>query len=246
MPTRTELWLVRETVGPDPAAIEECVAAGLLTPPPTRSRFATSSPAQAVGSSLSGPRRRELEALVLAALGTREDVDAARLAHHARGARAPEAILRHAGERGACRGRGRRAPRGVEHAEAALAAATELGEDRAELLDLVSTEAYLCGRYDRALVTRRDELALHEAAGRPAETGDSLRSLSRLEWWTGDSAAADGGRPARDRDPRTARPRPPARHGLRLAVGAPHARLAARRGDRDRPPGDRARDRDRR
>ena len=58
------------------------------------------------------------------------------------------------------------------------------------LLDLVSIEANLCGRLQRALSARREELALHEAAGRRAETGDSLRWLSRLEWWTGDSAAA--------------------------------------------------------
>ena len=197
VPTRTELWLVRDTVGADPAAVEECVAAGLLTVTQEAITFRHELARAAVASGLGGRRRRELESLVLAALGTREDVDAARLAHHARGARAPEAILRHAGTAARAAHAVGAHREALGHAEAALAAATELGEDRAELLDLVSAEAYLCGRYDRALVTRREELALHEAAGRRAETGDSLRMLSRVEWWTGDSAAAmDAGRRA--------------------------------------------------
>ena len=55
-----------------------------------------------------------------------------------------------------------------------------------------------------------------------------------------------GRRAALDRGARAARARLAARHGLRLAVGAAHAGLAARRGDRGRPAGDRAGDRDRR
>jgi hypothetical protein len=43
-----------------------------------------------------GSRRRELHLEVLAALGTRPSVDPARLAHHARRAGDPDAVLRHA------------------------------------------------------------------------------------------------------------------------------------------------------
>lgn len=191
VPTRTELWLVREALGHDPQALEESIAAGLLTATDDAVAFRHDLARAAVAGTLSAPHRRELEALVLAALGTRDDIDAARLAHHARAARDAEAILRHAHEAALAASAVGAHREALEHAEAALAATTELGRDRAALLDLVSTEAYLCGQLEKALAARRGALALHEAAGRQAETGDSLRWLSRLLWWTGRGAEAE-------------------------------------------------------
>jgi DNA-binding CsgD family transcriptional regulator len=186
VPTRTETWLL-----PDVDALDECVAAGLLVAADDAVAFRHDLAREAVASGLSAPRRRELELHVLEALTARGGVDAARLAHHAREARAPEAIVLHAREAAlaaAAVGAHREA---LEHAEAALAAATELNRDRAELLELVSTESYLCGKLAQALEARRDALALHEEAGRDAEVGDSLRWLSRLHWWAGDGDAAE-------------------------------------------------------
>jgi DNA-binding CsgD family transcriptional regulator len=186
VPTRTETWLV-----PDVEALDECVAAGLLTATQDAVAFRHELARAAVASGLSAPRRRELELHVLGALTERGGVDAARLAHHAREARAPEAILPHAREAAHAAARVGAHREALEHAEAALAAATQLGQDRAELLELFSTEAYLCGRLAEALDARREALALHEAAGRSAEVGDSLRWLSRLHWWAGDGDAAE-------------------------------------------------------
>jgi DNA-binding CsgD family transcriptional regulator/tetratricopeptide (TPR) repeat protein len=186
VPTRTELWLLGDAAG----ALDECVAAGLLQLVDDAVAFRHELARAAVAESLGDPRRRELEQRVLDVLEAREDVDAARLSHHARGARLPDAILRHAGaaaRTAVAAGAHRQA---LDHGEAALAAATQLGEDRAALLELVSEQAYLCGHLDRALAARRDALALHEAAGRQAEAGDNLRCLSQLEWWNGNGDAA--------------------------------------------------------
>ena len=191
VPTRTERWLVRETLGPDPEALEECAAAGLLTVGEASVAFRHELAREAVADALNATRRRELEALVLAALGTREGIDAARLAHHARGAQMPEAILRHAHEAALTAAAVGAHRESLAHAEAALGAAIELGRDRAALLDQVSTEAYMCGDFERALAARRDALALHEGAGRIEEAGESLSWLSRIEWWAGNGAAAE-------------------------------------------------------
>jgi tetratricopeptide (TPR) repeat protein len=65
-----------------------------------------------------------------------------------------------------------------------------LPELRATALEGIAVEAYLSGRAERALECRRELLALHEAAGDRLRTGDDLRWLSRLLWWTGDGPAA--------------------------------------------------------
>jgi DNA-binding CsgD family transcriptional regulator len=191
VPTSAELWLVRQTLGPSAAAVDECVAAGLLTSAGETVAFRHELARAAVASGMNPSRRRELELKVLNALAGRADVDAARLAHHARRAEDLDAILRHApvaARSASALGAHREA---LEHAEAALGAATELGVERVGLLELVSTEAYLCGRADRALATREQALAIHEEKGRRAEVGESLRWLSRLRWWSGDGAGGE-------------------------------------------------------
>jgi DNA-binding CsgD family transcriptional regulator len=191
VPTRAEPWLLQEAVGAEPAALDECVAAGLLTAGVDGVAFRHDLARAAVAAGLPPSRRRALNARVLAALRTRGGVDPARLAHHARAAGDWEAILRHAGDAAHAAAALHANAQALDHAEAALAAAAELGVDRTALLEQVSSAAYLCGRSERALAARRELLALHEAAGRPAETGDTLRWLARLEWFSGNGPAAD-------------------------------------------------------
>jgi DNA-binding CsgD family transcriptional regulator/tetratricopeptide (TPR) repeat protein len=74
----------------------------------------------------------------------------------------------------------------LEHWEAALRAQDGAGPPgRAEALEGVAIEAYLCGRPERALEARRALLQIHEAAGDARRAGDDLRWLSRILWWSG-------------------------------------------------------------
>jgi DNA-binding CsgD family transcriptional regulator/tetratricopeptide (TPR) repeat protein len=191
VPTRMELWLMRDALGHDPAALDECEAGGVLAIVGDAAAFRHELARAAVEGRLAPSRRRELHRAILAALEARAGVDPARLAHHARHAGDAEAVLRHApaaSRAASAFGAHRQA---LEHAEAALEAATELGDDRAELLEVVSMESYLCGRSDRALEARREALAIHDAAGRSTEVGECLRWLCRLYWWCGDGVAAE-------------------------------------------------------
>ena len=197
VPGATELWLFGETVGADAGAIDECIAAGLLTLRGDTVAFRHDLARRAVEDDLSPVRRRELDGLVLDALAADGDADPARLAHHARRAGRVDAIRRlaPAAARAASRSGGHH--QALEHWEAALAA--EEGADpavRAEALEGVAVEAYLCGRPARAVEARRALLAIHEAAGDALRVGDDLRWLARLLWWSGrgEEAVAAGDR----------------------------------------------------
>jgi DNA-binding CsgD family transcriptional regulator len=177
------------------AAIDECIAAGLLTLRDDAVAFRHDLARRAVEDAISPIRRRELDRRVLEALAAVEGADPARLAHHARRAGDVAAICRFApaAARAASAAGGHR--QALEHWEAALAA--EEGTDPAGRLDAlegVAIEAYLCGRPERALEARRALLALHEAAGDALRAGDDLRWLARVLWWSGrgeEAAAVD-------------------------------------------------------
>jgi AAA ATPase domain len=100
VPTRAELWLLERALGPPPAAVEACVAGGLLVVGTETIGFRHELLRRAVEGSLSALGRRELNRRVLALLaGAPEgEVDLARLVHHAREAGDPEAVLRYAPE----------------------------------------------------------------------------------------------------------------------------------------------------
>src|SRR5262249_39160771 len=119
------------------------------------------------------------------------DVPLARLVHHARAANDREAI-------------GRFAPAAAREAVAASAhrealsyyglalehAAGLADEQRAELLEPWSVEAYLSGRTTEAIEARQRAHAIWAAAGRLDRAGGALRWLSRLHWWAGDPVNA--------------------------------------------------------
>ncbi|MEA2481836.1 MAG: hypothetical protein QOJ07_3758, partial [Thermoleophilaceae bacterium] len=181
VPGSTELALA----GGDAAAIDECIAAGLLQLHGEALAFRHDLARLAVQEGISPVRRRELDRRVLAALEARGDADLARLVHHARHAGDADAIRRlaPAAARTASAARGHR--QAWEHWEAALEAG-----GGAEALEGVSHEAYLCGRLDRAVEAARALLAVHEAAGDTLATGDALRWLSRVLWWWGQGSEA--------------------------------------------------------
>ena len=186
IPGPAELWLLRETVFAGPAAIDECIDAGLLSLNGASLSFRHDLARRAVADELSPFRRRELDLLVLEALEAAGDADPALLAHHARRAGDPDAIRRlaPAAARAAAAAGGHQ--QALEHWEAALA----VSADDPETLEGVSTEGYLCARTDLALAARRKLLRLHESAGDRLAAGDDLRWLSRILWWSGQGMEA--------------------------------------------------------
>jgi DNA-binding CsgD family transcriptional regulator/tetratricopeptide (TPR) repeat protein len=220
VPGPAALPLVEATVGAAPAAVDECVRAGLLELHDGALAFRHDLARRAVEDALAPARRRELDLAVLAALEAAGGADPARLAHHARRAGDPGAIRRvaPAAARAAAAAGGHR--QALEQWEAALAAfgpaldgapagsagatppagagdgfasaasADAAAAGRAEALEGVAIEAYMCGRNERAVEARRALLALHEAAGDQLRAGDDLRWLARDLWWRGDGAEA--------------------------------------------------------
>ncbi|HSK38019.1 MAG TPA: AAA family ATPase, partial [Actinomycetota bacterium] len=193
VPTRTELWLLEQALGPSPAAVEACLDAGLLVAGPDAVGFRHELLRQAVEGSLSALARRELNRRVLEVLAAPERrVDLARLVHHAREAGDVEAVLRYAPEAARQAAAVAAHREAVGHYRAALAHAGRLPtEVRADLLEGCSVEAYLAGLAAEAVSAREAAVALREAAGDLERVGEGLRWLSRLHWWDDNRPAAE-------------------------------------------------------
>jgi DNA-binding CsgD family transcriptional regulator len=189
VPGRAELWLLEEALGPEPAAVERCVAAGLLVVGEDAAGFRHELLRQAVEGSLSSLGRRQLHRRVLRVLSEAEGrrVDIARLVHHAREAGDAEAVLGYAPEAARQAAAVAAHREAVGHYRAALDHADRLPPlGRAELLEGYSVEAYVSGLAQEALETRKAALRIREAEGTSSEElGESLRWLSRLSWWAG-------------------------------------------------------------
>ncbi|HYN16461.1 MAG TPA: hypothetical protein VEY96_00070, partial [Actinomycetes bacterium] len=189
VPTRAELWLLEEALGPEPAAVERCVAAGLLVVGEAAVGFRHELLRRAVEGSLSALGRRELNRRILRVLSEAEgrEVDIARLTHHAREAGDAEAVLRYAPEAARQAAAVAAHREAVGHYQAALAHADRLPPlGRAGLLEGYSFQAYLSGLAQEALEARQAALRIREAEGGSSEQlGESLRWLSRLSWWAG-------------------------------------------------------------
>ncbi len=191
VPAQTERWLVDECLGATDDALADCEERGLLMIDGSFVRYRHELARRAVEETLSGARRVALHREVLAALG-RRGASAARLAHHAWQADDAEALVRH----GFAAGREAAAAR--SHREAIdLLARVALHDtmmddrDRAEVLELLSEEAYHGSDPDRALQAREEALALRRELGDPLATGATLRWLSRIRWWARDRAGAE-------------------------------------------------------
>ncbi|MGE3235824.1 MAG: LuxR C-terminal-related transcriptional regulator, partial [Thermoleophilia bacterium] len=187
VPGRAETWLVEAVLrGSLAGPVDESVAAGMLEFDGDSLRFRHEIARVSVEGELSPMRRRELDGRVLAVLADREGVDPARVVHHARRAGDADAVL--AAAPGAARAAavaGAHA-QSADHFRAALESVGEApSEQRAELLEGLSEQAYLSGGPDEALSTRREALAIRTSLGQIAEAGEDERWLSRLLWWAG-------------------------------------------------------------
>ena len=199
---RVEPRLLDDIAGPDAAGVDECVARGVLRSDGAQLAFRHELARMAVLDAIAAPRRARLHAAVLAALEARDaGPDAlASLAHHAEAAGNRAAVLRYAPAAG------RRAAGLLAHREAAaqyaraLRFADELAPElRAGLLEARAYECYLTQQIDDAIAARTEALAIWRRTHDRINEGNTLRWLSRLNWFRGHNAQAEAaGRAALD------------------------------------------------
>jgi DNA-binding CsgD family transcriptional regulator/tetratricopeptide (TPR) repeat protein len=192
VPGKTEPWLLGRAARPDAVGIEGCLNIGMVLSEDGALGYRHELVRRAVEDSLPLPRKQELHAKVLAVLSARPDAPPARLAHHASCARDGEAVLRFAplaAAQAVSVGAHRAA---ASHLETMLPYADDLAPaDRADVLEKLSYECFLTGRYGRGSEVRRAALEIWRALGASLQEGDSLRLLSRLSWFDGRSAEAE-------------------------------------------------------
>jgi len=173
-PTRTELWLLKETLRPDVTVVEAAVAGGLLALTGDTIEFRHELIRQAVEESLSSLRHAELNRRALLALTGAPGVDLARLVHHARQAGDVEALLRYAPTVAGQAQRAGAHREAVEHYRVALHHAGRLPDpQRAELLEEYAFSAYSVGLFEEALAARLTALEIWQVAGLAQKVGEN-------------------------------------------------------------------------
>ena len=177
--------LIAEVAGTDAAALDECVATGMLRPAGTEFRFRHEIARLAVEDAILPMQRSRLHRQVLRARVARDEDDPARLAHHAEAGGDTEATLRFA------TAAADRAARVGAHAHAAaqyeraLRSGTRLDPAaRADLLERMSRECAVSDQGPRAVEACEEALAIWRAGDDRLRVGDGLRWLSRLQWMT--------------------------------------------------------------
>ena len=193
VPGKTEPWLLNPETRPDSTAIEGCLSIGMVLSADGSLGYRHELVRRAMEDSLAPARRRSLHEKVLARLAARPAVPAARLAHHASCARDAEAVKRFAplaAAQAASVGANREA---ASHFESMIPYADDLAPgDRAQLLEQLSYLCFLTGRYAHASEVRRAALEIWRATGARMQEGDALCALSRVTWFEGRGAEAEG------------------------------------------------------
>jgi ATP/maltotriose-dependent transcriptional regulator MalT len=191
VPGRPEQWLLEQAARPDEEAIEGCLSVGMVRHEDGSLAFRHELARRALEDTLPQLRRQDLHRKVLEVLAARPGISAARLAHHADGARDGAKVLRYAppaATEAASVGAHREA---ASHYQLALryADAVDWG-GRARLLEQLAYECYLTGEYERAQEAQRSALEIWRPQGQRLREGAALRWLSRLSWFVGDGAQA--------------------------------------------------------
>jgi len=195
VPPRAELWLLERLAGDTADHLDECLASGMLSAEAHTVGFRHELARLALEDHVPPARRRDLNRAAVAALAEPPSgaPDLARLAHHAEAAGDGAAVLEYAA------GAGERAASLAAHREAAAQFARALRHadgaptsERAALLERRSYECYLTDQVEDAVEARRAALELWRTAGDTLREGDSHRWLSRLYWFLGRNAEAEG------------------------------------------------------
>lgn len=180
---RIDLPLLDEVLGTNPDAFDELVDSGLLVVAGADLRFRHEIARLAVEETVPPHRSAPLHGRVLALLEAREDVDEARLAHHAEGAADAAAVLRHAtraAEHAASVASHREAA--AQYERALRWAGTADDRTRADLSDRLSTEYGLLDAWADATLAREAALDLWRTVDDPLREADSLRMLATCHW----------------------------------------------------------------
>jgi DNA-binding CsgD family transcriptional regulator/tetratricopeptide (TPR) repeat protein len=192
VPGKAESWLLEQTVAVDEAAIEDCMRIGMVRSDDGALSFRHELARRAFEDSQSQSHRQQLHARVFAALLPRPNISAARLAHHAAGARNAAAVLQFAPQaaaQAASMGSHREA---LSQYQVALEYAQTIAEEeRARLYERLSYECQLTAQHERAIEAREAALAIWRASGDRLREGDTLQWLSRLNWILGRRAEAN-------------------------------------------------------
>jgi DNA-binding CsgD family transcriptional regulator/tetratricopeptide (TPR) repeat protein len=189
-----ELTLLEAVLGEGVAALDDCIASGVLRADAGSVAFRHELARTAVEEAIPPHRRLDLHRRVLAALlaaGVRPE-ELARLAHHAEAAGDAALVLEYApaaGARAAELGAHRQAA--AQYGRALRFAAGLAPERMAELLERCSYEWYLTGDLDAALRARRQALERYRELGDHLREGEQLAWLSRLFWYSGRRREAD-------------------------------------------------------
>jgi DNA-binding CsgD family transcriptional regulator len=193
-PGRIERWVVEALGAGDIGALDECLATQMLRLDGQAIAFRHELARQAVEGSLPPARRQTLNAQILHAMLASEGEPAslARLAHHAAQAEDAALVLRFAPE-AARQAAARKAHReAIAHYQTALRYADRLdAEQRAILLDELTTEFFLTGRMEEAEAPCEAALALWRALDRTEQIGRDLRQASAIGWYLGRNAESE-------------------------------------------------------
>jgi len=187
VPTKAELWLLKESINPTTAALEECISAGMLLLDHGAIGFRHELARRAVEDSLAATRLHSLHAQVLKALLSRgAEARLARIVHHAEKSGDAAAVLEYAPVAA------RQAAALHAHRESALHYQTALKyagvlspEQRADLLERRSYECYVTGQISDAWAARQQALQVWQQLGNKLRQGDNLRWMSRFAWYLG-------------------------------------------------------------
>jgi ATP/maltotriose-dependent transcriptional regulator MalT len=192
IPGKAEPWLLEEALHPDEAGIEGCLDIGMIRGEDGSLAFRHELARRAMEDSIPQARLRELHARVLAILSERQGISSARLAHHADCSRNADEVLRHAPAAAAQAVTVGAHSEAASHYRVALRYADALAaEDRARLHELLAYECYLTDQIGAAAEARRVALEVWRASGNKLKEGDTLRWLSRLNWFLGRRTEAD-------------------------------------------------------
>ena len=182
MPTSADLSVVNAIAKPRPAAIDECVAGGLLILENHALRFRHELARVAVEDAMAPARRRQGHARVLAVLENRVPLPSlARLAHHAFLAGDAAAVLRLsplAAHEATARGARREA---AAHCHAMLTFAEALSDtEHAKILDEYAWHCFELNQYDQAIAASIEAIALFSKMNEPARQSAALSLQARI------------------------------------------------------------------
>jgi DNA-binding CsgD family transcriptional regulator/tetratricopeptide (TPR) repeat protein len=160
--------------------VEECLASGVLTATQGGMAFRHELARMAIEITLPPTRRVALHRAALAALsGHRQDVDPARLSHHAEAAGDADAVLRFAPAAAATATRlGSHREAAAQYARALRFGAGLTDERSAELHSLRSAACHLTGDYRAAIEDRQAAIDAYRRLGDRRREGDALRAMS--------------------------------------------------------------------